>query len=249
MRALLIAILLTIPAAQAADARKYAVLSMLGDSMQIVVQRNTTGSRIDRNDRQTVPLSVDAVDRVVLLTVARQIERLDPQSEPILMRATDPAIVSAQTRILESEASLRTLEEPVRAALAGRSATHLILVMKLRHETRIKLGQEFFGTGTLEGVGLYIDRSKRSFRGDTLEQAWGYMAPYAYFRIALIDLQRFDVIRDESIVTSQSYSASRAPNGDPWDALSAEQKIRVLQQMVERETARVVPMLLQQDPR
>src|SRR5207237_1085906 len=167
----------------AGDARKYAVLSMLGDSLQVVVQRNTTGSRLDRNDRQTVALTADDIDRIVLLAASHEIERMDPESEPILMRVTDPAILSAQTRILESDAGLRTLEGPVRAALEGRSATHLILVMKLRHETRIQLGQSLFGSGTLEGVGFYVDCSMRTFRGDTLEEAHGYMAPFAYFRL------------------------------------------------------------------
>ena len=56
--------------------------------------------------------------------------------------------------------------------------------------------------------------------------------------------RRFDLLKEEHVVVSQSYSASRAKSGDPWDALSAEQKIRVLQQMVQRETARVMPLLL-----
>lgn len=52
--------------APAAAADKWAVLSLLGDSLLVVRERGVTGTNLDPNARERVAIDDDSVDRLVL---------------------------------------------------------------------------------------------------------------------------------------------------------------------------------------
>ena len=79
------------------------------------------------------------------------------------------------------------------------------------------------------GPGYYVDRDLWISRSDTGERAQGFLAPFVYIRVSLIDLATSAILRHELITESLVLSAARSKQGDdPWGVLSAEEKVAQL---------------------
>lgn len=251
MRCLFLALLLVLGgnlSSHAAEARKYAVLSLIGDGMLISQFVPSTGGRLDPNVKEFIPIVEGVFDKSALLAANGALKALDPESKPVLLFARERALYEAQNRMLDSGGKTVELMEHLRGLLAGTGATHLILLTKLRHEARLKMHDTTVGSGMLEGVGFYIDSSIPTRSVETGESGTGIVAPFAYFRIELIDLARGQVLGEERVVASMTRSSRNYTAQHSWNALSAAQKVRVLQNLVTQETTRVIPKLVQTTP-
>jgi len=226
-------------AAQAADAPRYAVLSLIGDRLLLVQRLPATETQPERNLIEFLDLDAKVFDQTAVLAVNGALKRANPSAQPILLEARDASLYSAQAALLEHGGF-----EPLRKLLAGTKATHLILITRLRYEAMLQTESGHLGSGPLEGLGFYLDRTKQLVRSDTGQNAVGFLGPFTYFQVSLYDLARRQVVKQEQVVASRTLSAARSPEGDPWTALSAEDKVRVLQQMLRGEIARVVPPLV-----
>jgi hypothetical protein len=245
LRTAILSAWLALSTAAFADAdRRYAILSLVGDKITVVARANVTGSPRDRNTKQVLPLPTREIDDAAALAVEAELRRLDPKAAPILLAARDPALHAEQQRMLDEDSTTAALLGSVRALAAEAGATHLLLVAKLRHEATLRVADGSTGSGKVDGVGFYIDRTLRMRRSDTGQVSEGYLAPFAYFSVSLIDLRSGEILGREHGLASITLSAARSARGDPWDALSAEQKVRSLQSLIRRETARIVPALL-----
>jgi hypothetical protein len=241
-------LLLASGAAEPAETRKYAVLSLIGDGMLISQWVPSTGARLDPNWKEFIPISEGVFDKAALLAVNGALKAIDPQGKPVLLFARERSLYEAQNRMLDSGGKSVDLLEHVRALLGGSGATHLILITKLRNEARLKMADTTVGSGMLEGVGFYIDSSIETRMVDTGAAGKGIVAPFAYFRVELIDLARGMVVNHERVVASTSVSTSNSTAQHAWNALSGAQKVRVLQDLVTQETTRVIPKLVETTP-
>ncbi len=232
---------LVAPAALAGETR-YAVLSLIGDQLLVVEREMATGSRLDRNKRTFIAIAGHAVDREALFAVEDALKRHDGAARVVLLAARAPELFTAQARVLDAGGDLAALLPAVMRALAGSDATHLVLVTKYRYQAQLRVRSGYIGAGFLEGVGFYLDPSTRLEDPATGEVSEGFVAPFAYFRLALIDLATGRVVRDEAIRASAT--ASRQDALTPWQSLSAEQKERMLASLIRGEIARVMPALL-----
>ena len=79
LAALLLAAASALPAA-AQEARRVAVLSLVGDQLTVVQREMSTGTRIDRNTRTPVPMNSAALDNAMVLAVEREIQRTEPKT-------------------------------------------------------------------------------------------------------------------------------------------------------------------------
>jgi len=102
-----------------------------------------------------------------------------------------------------------------------------------------------FGTGTLEGLGFYIDRLSQVKNVDTLTTTTGIIAPYLYMRASLIDAKSGKVIAMRRVTEGEIIAAARPEQGgDPWNVMSPTDKVRYLSELVQREIGKAVPDLL-----
>ena len=74
------------------------------------------------------------------------------------------------------------------------------------------------------------------------ERTQGFIAPFVFFRLALVELATGKVLAEQTVRESTSIANQRSAGA--WDALTAEQKVRILNQLVRRETQRALPELL-----
>ncbi len=250
MRALflLLIVLLASSPSGAAEARKYAVLSLIGDGMLISQWVPSTGARLDPNTKEFIPIVEGVFDKAALLAANNALKAIDPQSKPVLLFARERSLYEAQNRMLDRDGKPVELLEHIRSLLGGAGATHLILLTKLRNEARLKMHNTTVASGTLEGVGFYIDSAMETQLSDTGVAGKGLVAPFAYFRIELIDLARGTVVKQERVVASTSVSIANSTADHAWNALSGAQKVRVLQELITQETTRVIPKLVETPP-
>ena len=241
-----LAVLLTLLAGLAAHAeeRRYAVLSLLSDQMTVVTHDMATGSSLDRNHRESFAVPGNVLDKRTVLAIDDALRRAQVKPDPILLFTSDPAVFAAQARLLDDDASVAHLVATLDPIVRGAHATHLILASKYRHDAMLQMADGKVGSGKLEGIGFYVDRTMRTVSGDTREEAYGFLAPYAYFRLSLIDLGSGRVLRDVPIYASMAQSAARSDTGNAWDAMTPQAKANALEALIRQETARAVPELL-----
>lgn len=220
---------------------KYAVISLVGDSLLVVRREMATGSRIDRNPRTVIATRSPALDHTLILAVEDALRRRDPEARPILLATRDPELFTLQSRAVDGE-GLPALLPALRASVANSGATHLIVAIKHRDEARLRVVNGTVGAGRIEGLGFYVDPDARMIETATGEGSQGYIAPFAYFSMALVDLESGAVLSEHFVRESTTVVKQQVANA--WDALTAEEKVRILQALIRREVARAVPALL-----
>jgi hypothetical protein len=225
-----------------ATARRYAVLALIGDTMNVVTYQPAVAGNTDRNRREAHPIPGGVFDRTALLAADEALRRQDPQADVILLAA--PPLLYGQADKL-ADGSRLALPADLDAVLKAQAATHLVLIRKHRANARLQAERTMLGSGKLEGIGFYIDREKVMTRSDTGQRGEGFLGPYVYIRLALFDLATGVLVREEPVTGSTTVAASRsASDGDPWTALPDAQKVNVLRGLVAREVGRAVPKLV-----
>jgi hypothetical protein len=246
MRNLIVAIaLLAAPLLAHAEERRYAVLSLVGDQLLIVKREMSTGSRLDKNVRLAVPVPGGTLDRAVLLAIDEAVRKADPSAKPVLLSTRDPALYAVAEKSLDSGGTARVFEA-VRPVVAGAEATHLILATKHRHRAMLRLTGGHVGSGWLEGMGFYVDHGTRESTYSATDTERGFISPFTYFKLSVIDLARGTVVAEEYAIGSNAHSMPTGQIGNAWSALSEEEKDRQLTVLIREEAARVVPKLVKQ---
>jgi hypothetical protein len=238
-------LLLFAPLLASAQARQYAVLSLVGDQILIVQREMGTGSRIDKNTRTPLPVTGGTLDRAVLLAVDDAVRRADPAAKPVLLATRDPALYAVAQKSLD-EGGVARVFEAVRPVVAGAKATHLLLVTKHRHRAMLRLKGGHVGNGWLEGVGFYLDHGTGDSSNTATETERGFISPFTYFKVSVIDLARGTVVGEDYAIGSNAHTVENGMIGNAWTALTTEEKDRQLTELIREETARVVPKLVKQ---
>ena len=239
--ALLLLLASALPAA--AQARQYAVLSLIGDRLLVVqYYPNESAFRSDGSLQAVVQLDDNSLDKTALQATDYALKAVDKTAKPVLLVAKDFSLYDAHAAIAKAGQSSTQLLERIDPMLRGSGATHLVLITKLKHEARVQqLKDALLGSGELEGVGFYVDAG-RGAPNQIGSATNAVLGPFAYFRLELIDLATRKVLKEEKVVASRAVANPNSAN--PWSALTNAQKIAALQDIIRRETLRAVPLLL-----
>ena len=224
-------------AALDAHAQRYAVISLIGDRMQLAFARGVDGQPVDRIERRYIPLDNTEIDKATLLAVDEQVKKLRPGSDPVLLQAFERSY-------FDLSAGTGALVEWIRPLVKDRKVTHLIIVSKLQYDGVPAVQKAYVGGGTLEGVGFYVGREAAPPGMSPTSVGPGFLAPFAYFRVSLVELATGRLLREENGLASAMLSATATDSGNPWDTLSGKQKVETLMGLVRRELASVMPKVL-----
>jgi hypothetical protein len=226
---------------------KVAVLSLIGDRLLVVGSTMTTGSRLDKNAKSVLPLATDEIDVATVLAFEKRANAARPQLEVVLLRAKDPTLHRLQDDVIAGKRDQRELISAV-APLARRAgATHLVLFIKSRGETKVDMGDGSIGTGYVDGVGFYVDRWLRKQRTHEGEAEVGVLAPFAYFKAVVVDLDGLKVIGEEISHQAKALFPEanvREARDDPWDYLDAKGKVAALKSLSDQGVDKVAPRVL-----
>jgi len=158
------------------------------------------------------------------------------KTQPVMLFTSDPKIFARQAALLDASAGTAALLDAVRPVLRGVDASHLILATKYRHDARLRVDDGYVGTGQLEGLGFYVDRTYETRHVGTTATAPGYLSAFAYFKLALLDLATGQVMREVPVFASETSMGRESQTGHPWDAMTPEQKVAALDHLLKTET-------------
>jgi hypothetical protein len=242
-------LVLVLPAtglAQQLELRGLTLLSLIGDQISAVIRQPPTDTRLDRNRREVMPMPPAAFDDYALDLLRFQAAEKVAGLKIDLLSANDATLYEAQESWLTSDdVRLVAIRRAISQRMAATGCSHLLMLTKHAAESRVRLADRSMGDGRLTGLGFYLDYSTRVTRSDTQETGTGFIGPFAYIRLSLVDGATFKVVRSEHATASAGFSAARSDTGvDPWQALSPQRKLDVLRSLLRTELTRLLPVLL-----
>jgi hypothetical protein len=233
------------PACAAADeqARKFVVISLLGDKLQIVTQQPKTGSHLDTNGRESFDLKGGVFDQAALAAIDAKVKQIEPKSSVFALKLASADVLGDPTKLLDGERFVSpAVLEPVLKQL---NASHLLLVRRHRSESKIRSLRHGQGSGMLEGLGLYIDHETVLVPEGSSERHRGFLAPYTYFKVSLINLGTGKLEREKVITAGEArISDRREAASDPWEVMTNVEKVEFLRDQLKQEITLLLPDLL-----
>lgn len=223
--------------------RTYAAMSLIADGLRNVGHEATTGSLLANNPRAMSPLAFDVLELPALRAVLGAVMAADAKAKVMPLKITDTAVYEQQNAYIAGDRAKLPGEilEPLRQS----GVTHLVLVTRHRAEARMDSGVLTLGSGTVEGVGFYLDREYRLRQLERSEVTTGYVAPFVYLKASLIDLKTLRVVNTQISTYGRVFTASgKAVGADPWMILSDAQKIQILREMIQQQVTSAVTKLL-----
>lgn len=222
--------------------KNIAITSLIGDVISVDVYRKRVGTMVDTNLQEKLPVPSPVFDELAMKTASEALTKALPSASLATLSVAqagsdlDPAQFLIDGRIASSH----------RLAVALRDAgfTHLLVIAKHRAPARLKFASSSFGSGYLRGIGFYVDNSILTRRLDTQEVSRGVLAPYAYFKLVLVDLKSLQQVREQLITDSATESAAGHKEAlAAWESLTAEEKVSLLQHLIRSNVEAATPLL------
>ncbi len=234
--------LIGIGAHAATPGDSYAVVSLVGDTISIVNHEPVTGSALDRNDQNQLKLADGHFDALATRVATDAIGRAAPEALVQVVDVGDHEPFGDANALFEPNGTLPALVDAVKPRLARPDTHYLVVLSRFRGEAQLRTANGAIGSGKLTGLGFYLDAAKHLRSGATSERGRGFVAPFAYVQVTLVDLRTGAVVRSES-ATESTTRANVGPgaNLEPWYALTAGQKVQLLHRLLARALERTVP--------
>ena len=213
----------------------FAVLSLVGDQFTVVGRKDEVGSRLDQNTRRSYAVESPVLDEYALDAAEKTIAKLRPGAPVLRFSIRDGRLFELQDRLLSDSGESRGMREALAKLAREHQASRLVIVTKWRDDALFKTRSGGIGAGKISGLGFYLDPTTRMERPESGEETFGFLAPYAYVSVALVDVASMAVIRSAPVRESET----RLPVHSKgvflaWDALSAEEKLAALERNLRR---------------
>lgn len=231
-------------AATACQATGYAVVSLIGGELTFVGAQPVSSTNLDRNDYSTVPVKDDTLDRAVFNAVDHAVVARSAQNTALLLRRPVADVRAAFADDRKSKAAVAKVVAAIRPTADKAGLDRLVLVAPYRFAPMMATADGHVGSGRVAGLGIYVDRMTRLDRQQAGDAYPGYLGLFANFRVFVVDVHDGRVLGDDVVTSGTTYAVARSPTRDPMKVIPAEEKLRELQGLVDREIARVLPPLL-----
>ena len=229
----------------AARADTYLIISLVGDHLTIVTPIQSVGSHGDTNKYETVPLGNSELDDFAVRTAGAVVGKVRPTDKVEMLRAVDPALRKMSGSWLDAGSiNVQALVTLVADLFKPPSDSHLLLIAPLRGEMELKTQQDYRGQGKAAGLGFYVDGATRLQSSETGEMGTGFLGIFANFQLLLVSIHDSKLEGQQRAVVGTTVAAARAADKNPWNALTAPQKVTALEFLMKGEIERVLPGML-----
>lgn len=222
------------------DPNKFAALSILGDSVQLISLSPARGDTVQSGEWTSGPTG--GLDNAVLQTLNEAVKSGSDKREVKLYTSStrslfgDPANLFVDGRL--------SLPGKLGEAVRQSGAAHLLLVTRSRQEPGLAAALPARILATLEGPGFVLDQRPSAQIGFDGQPGLPVFAPYVSIRVALIDLGDLKLRREQSIAVASRLPVARDAAANPWAAITPEQRVKALEALIEAELPRAVKGLI-----
>lgn len=232
-------------------ARRYAVVSLIGDRLVVVYAGRVTGTNMDANRRRVIVDEQGAMDRFALVDVGQALDLTNSTNSTDRTDRTAAALLAFAPSPLHEQAD--RLFDGKNVALPGSlvdaveqsRATHLVLLTKHRADASIPMVDSRLGVGKLNGLGYYIDANANIRMIESGATGRGLLAPYVYVKLSLADARSGALLNQRHCTAARAYAVAESETAlDPWEVLTASDKVSRLRGLLQSELAREVPLLV-----
>ncbi|MCY4754571.1 hypothetical protein [Pelomonas aquatica] len=230
------------PAADGAprDANRFAVLSLLGDNVQLVSLTPARGDTVQSGEWAATPAG--GLDNAVLQALNAVITGSAQGREAKLYTSStrslfgDPAGLFVDGRL--------SLPGKLGEAVRQSGAAHLLLVTRSRQEPALAAALPPRILTSLEGPGFVLDQRPAAQIGFDGQPGLPVLAPYVSIRVALVDLADLRLKREQSLAVASRLPVTRESAANPWAATTVEQRVKALEALIEAELPKAVKSLV-----
>ncbi len=235
-----------VPAQAQLAPRSYAVMSLVGDVINVRGVRPGVGTRSEAEGNWVFPINEPVFDTAALLAADGAIKAAQPGAKVVLMMTQDSGLYQAQNAMFDAAYANQDNRNYLIGLLKERGVSHLVLITKERANARFKLVDGYAGQGTLEGLGFYIDETLDLRTVATSEASSGMLGPYAYVKVRLLDATTLALVRETRATNSSILvKPSAMPNAmEMWTTLSSEKKIEYIKCLLGDAVREAVPGVL-----
>lgn len=217
----------------------YAVLSLVGDQLGVVVAQIQNDLNFAPYRREILPIENRLFDDSVISAAGNAIRKVVPNAELSALRTNSPVLFDKQRTLFEENGSVISVPAVIKRALQQQKATHLVLVTKHRDDINLRFGKNRGSGDKLEGLGFYVDDTPTS------AEARNFISPFVYLRVALIDTSTWRVVSSQIITASSTIASARGGDATgQWLAMSPTEKAQSVDRLMRAEIGRVIPLLL-----
>lgn len=230
----------------------YAILSLVGDRLDIVVREIQIGTRINANRRESHEIPGSVFDDVAVAAAAKSVRAAQPGAEVSHLNTRSPVLFAKHRELFDVSQGVMGMPDAIREALKGQGATHLVLITKHREDALFRFNnRESEGAGTLEGLGFYLDTTVETYNynaktGDRSKSGVGFIAPYAFVTVQVAEFPSAKVLGRKSVADYQMVGSGNSETdvSQPWQAMTAAQKARAVARVVESSVAKAADEVL-----
>ena len=99
----------------------YALLSVIGDRLDVVVRQLQTGTRVDNNRRQPVTITEPIFDSAAVSAAGRAVRQLFPKAELAVLDTRSQVLFDKQQTLFQINNDVMTMPDAIRDALRWHS--------------------------------------------------------------------------------------------------------------------------------
>lgn len=222
--------------------RSYSVLSELARELQVITFQPPIGTNLDANRRQQMPIPGGAIDRAALSMTKLKLNKVEPAAKVFTFQPLDSDVFDNRQNF--AEGSNAGVPPDLLAALRQQGSSHLLLLTRYQADATVQFDHAKIGSGRMEGLGFYLDNQTEVIRTGSVNGR-GFLATFVYLRATLIDAANGRVVRSKVYTRGTPVPASAAATtSNPWDALDANQKVKMLTGMLDEALDSVIPQVL-----
>lgn len=222
------------------DPKKFAVLSVLGDGVQLMSLTPARGDTVQTGEWTAKPAG--GVDNAALQTLDATIKVLLPDHTVKLYTSStrslfgDPASLFANGKL--------ALPGALGDAVKQSGASKLLLVTRSRQDAALAAALPPRVLAVLEGAGFVLDQRPSGQIGFDGQAGLPVLAAYVSIRVALIDVADMRLLRERSLAVGSRLPVAREAADNPWAATPPEQRMKSLETLIETELPQTVKALI-----
>jgi hypothetical protein len=227
-----------------------AMLSLIGDSLSVVVNQYKTGTNLDPNRRQIIALQSDEFDQLAIRSLAKAMMKEQPGIELAALNARSPVLFERQKTLFAESGGRLSMPGAIVDAAKAQGATQLVVILKRRDAATFPFINGYFADGAaLEGIGFFVDGTvtvnTRSDSGDRITAGQGFIAPFVFAELIHVNLADSRVINRYVMTDSFMVGAGKSAEGsDAWNAMDGTKKAQAIREIITQAMTNAAPLFL-----